>query len=264
MDGLETERTTRGPVPRSALKQSSLEAGNSMKTFQATTALQRGPSLAEQAYAAIQELIISGAITSETVLSENDLSRQLSISRSPLREAIRRLQDEGMLNESGPRGFSVPPITTRFVAQLYQVRRALEGEAALLARDIPSEEMNAVREMMERVLVDLSEGRSHSFADADAAFHNLYIHRCGNPMLLHLIARLQGPLARVRVFANPLHEHLRASVQEHLAALDAMATGKPELVQQAVVAHIDGISARLLSHLESSVPSSDSTTGRSN
>lgn len=223
-----------------------------MNTLQTTTALQRGPSLAEQAYAAIQDLIITGALTSESILSENDLSRRLSISRSPLREAIRRLQDEGMLNESGPRGFSVPPITTEFVAQVYQVRRALEGEAALLARDIPSSAIAEVRTTMQRVLVDISNGHSDSFAAADAAFHNLYISRCNNPMLLHLIERLQGPLARVRVFANPLHAHLRESVREHITALDAMEQGSPEDVQHAVIAHINGITGRLLRHIEGS------------
>ncbi|GAB2565016.1 GntR family transcriptional regulator [Leucobacter ruminantium] len=222
-----------------------------MSTLDAASALQRGPSLAEQAYAAIQELIISGVFTPQTVLSENDLARRLSISRSPLREAIRRLQDEGMLNESGPRGFSVPPITTEFVAHLYQVRRALEGEAAFLARNIPRDEIARVRRAMESIEADIAEGRSHSFAHGDAELHSLYIDRCGNPMLLHLIGRLQGPLARVRVFANPLHAHLRASIREHLAVLDAMEAEDPAALQRAVVRHIDGISERLLQHIES-------------
>lgn len=217
--------------------------------FPSSGALQRGPSLAEQAYFAIQDLIISGAITPETVLSENDLSRQLSISRSPLREAIRRLQDEGMLNQSGPRGFTVPPITSEFVTNLYQVRRALEGEAAGLAHDIPQSEVTRVRSLMEQLSRDLEAGRPHNFSEVDAEFHNLYIGRCGNPMLLHLIERLHGPLSRVRVFASPLHQHLQASVQEHFHALDAMETRDPDLLRSAVVDHIDGIANRLLRHI---------------
>lgn len=218
--------------------------------LQSAGALQRGPSLAEQAYNAIQDLIIAGVITPKTVLSENDLARQLSVSRSPLREAIRRLQDEGMLNDSGPRGFTVPAITSQFVAQLYQVRRALEAEAAFLARDIPKPEISRVRALMETVRMELANGTPHSFSEADFAFHNLYIERCGNPMLIHLIERLRGPLARVRAFASPLHEHLRKSIEEHLAALEAMETGKPEDVRDAVVRHIDGIAARLHNHLK--------------
>ena len=221
-----------------------------MSMFPTAEPVQRGPSLAEQAYTAIQDLIISGAITPETTLSENDLSRQLSISRSPLREAIRRLQDEGMLNQSGPRGFTVPPITTDFVSNLYEVRRALEGEAARLARNIPPEAVTDARMLMLRVLDDLEDGKSDRFSEADFAFHNLYIQHCGNPMLIHLIDRLQGPLARVRVFANPLHQHLRESVREHLVVLDEIELADPERLQQAVVAHIDGISSRLLHHIK--------------
>jgi DNA-binding GntR family transcriptional regulator len=221
-----------------------------MTTFQPGSALQRGPSLAEQAYDAIQDLIVSGTITPETILSENDLARQLSVSRSPLREAIRRLQDEGMLNESGPRGFSVPPITSEFVTQIYQVRRALEAEAAFLARDIPPAAIARVRALMEKVRSELAtDAPHHSFSEADFAFHDLYIERCGNPMLIHLIERLHGPLARVRVFADPLHEHLRASIDEHMVALDAMEARSPELLRDAVVQHIDGIAARLLRHI---------------
>jgi DNA-binding GntR family transcriptional regulator len=68
-------------------------------------------------------------------------------------------------------------------------------------------------------------------------------------MLIHLIERLHGPLARVRVFADPLHEHLRASIDEHMVALDAMEARSPELLRDAVVQHIDGIAARLLRHI---------------
>lgn len=220
-----------------------------MSTSHTASALQRGPSLAEQAYIAIQNLIVTEVFTPDTVLSENDLSRQLSISRSPLREAIRRLQDEGMLNSSGPRGFSVPPITTEFVAQLYHVRRALEGEAAYLARDISQEEIDQVRQMTHNVSDDIAAGRTESFGVADAALHSLYIDRCDNPMLLHLIGRLQGPLARVRAFANPLHAHLLDSMREHLLILDAAESGDPAALQRAVVQHIDGISKRLVDHI---------------
>lgn len=213
-------------------------------------AIRRGPSLAEQAYDTLARMIISGSIAPGAVLSENDLARQLAISRSPLREAIRRLQDERMLDESGPRGFSVPPITTEFVTDLYQVRRALEGEAARLARGIPASELRRARQQMREIAIELDKGNGSPFTESDFDFHNLFIGHSGNPMLVQLIQRLRGPIQRVRVFANPLIDHIHDSFHEHEVMLSAMEDGDSHALQVSTLAHIDGIASRLLQHID--------------
>lgn len=211
--------------------------------------LSRGPSLADQAYEALKRQIIEGVIAGNAVVSENELSRQLAISRSPLREAIRKLQDEMLLEESGPRGIRVPPISTKFVRDLYNLRRALEVEAARLADFPDSETMRRAWQRHDEVRVALCAGDSSLFTARDFEFHDLYIRACGNDLLITHIERLRGPVARVHAFANPLVDHIEVSASEHEKILRALDSKSRSELCRAVEAHVDGVAKRLAQYI---------------
>ena len=96
-------------------------------------AAQRGGGLAEQAYQAIRDAIQDGALTPGRRVPELDLCSWLKCSRTPVREALRRLQSEGMLQPSPGGGLAVAQHDLRAVAELYDLRESLEGTAAALA-----------------------------------------------------------------------------------------------------------------------------------
>ena len=213
-------------------------------------ALSRGPSLAEQAYETLKQQIIDGSIVANTVISENVLSRQLAISRSPLREAIRRLQDEKLLDPSGPRGVRVPSITAKFVRDLYNLRRALDVEAARLVEFPDEQTLLKARGRFDDVTAALSEGDTKPFTDADFEFHDLYIRACGNDLLIEHIERLRGPVQRVHAFAKPLFSHVKTSAEEHLDVLNALESKNRRKLCATVEAHIAGVAERLTKYIE--------------
>ena len=211
----------------------------------------RAASLAEQAYATLKRWILSGELDEDTVLSENDLSRRLSISRSPLREAIRKLQDEGLLAASGPRGFGITRISPDLIDQVYGVRLALETEAASHAHSIPADDLRRMRGIMEEIRPEVMAGRPERFTEIDFDFHDLFVRNCGNPLLISYIERLRGHIQRILVYSGKLDQHSILSFEEHMEILEAMEDQDQERIEATVRQHITGVRDRLRAAISS-------------
>ena len=197
------------------------------------------------AYATLKRWILSGQLDAETVMSENDLARRLSISRSPLREAIRKLQDEGLLAASGPKGFGIPPISLDLIDQVYGVRLALESEAAAHAAPIPEADLARMRQFMEEIRPEVMAGDAQRFTEVDFEFHDLFVRNCGNPLLISYIERLRGNIQRILVYSGQLEEHSIRSFEEHMDILEAMEAQDPARIEKTVRQHITGVRDRL-------------------
>ena len=211
----------------------------------------RAPSLAEQIHDTLRSWIIAGDLAPGDLVSENDLARRMSVSRSPLREAVRRLQEEGLLSSSEARGFRVPPLTAGLVSQVYGVRRALEGAAAEASAPFITDDdvadqtvkLAACRQAMDR-------GDYKPFSESDIEFHNAFIQHCANPMLLSHIERIRGQVQRIIVFAGQLPNHSERSAEEHADILVAAQTRDPALLRAAMESHIAKVASRLVAHME--------------
>ncbi|MFC4948132.1 GntR family transcriptional regulator [Pseudonocardia sp. GCM10023141] len=210
----------------------------------------RAPSLAEQAYETLREWIVAGDLAPAAPLSENDLARRFSISRSPLREAIRRLQDEKLLEPSGPRGFSVPPLGVELVRDVYGVRRALETAAAETADAIPPGEVGAMRDRLTMQAAEIRKGNLGPFNDGDFDFHDLYVAHCGNRLLIGHLHRLRGNIRRIIAYAGQFQGHTEASLEEHLVIMSAVEAGDTAVLRSAVDSHIRGVTDRLVATFE--------------
>ena len=222
-----------------------------MEEALSSVTLERGRTLAEQTCVQLRDMIVSGAIPANTMLSEYDLARRLAISRSPLREAVQQLKEEGLLESSGSRGLKVPPIDRQFVKNLYEVRHALEVKAASLA-PIPLDEkvLAEASEKMRLVRTALDSGDGGPFTAGDFDFHDLYIDRCGNPLLQKQIERIRINIRRVQIFANPLTAHIEASYDEHEQILRALEQGDREQLVLRVGEHINGVSERIMPYID--------------
>lgn len=209
----------------------------------------RAPSLAEQAYETLKQWVVAGDLTPGVPLSENDLARRFAISRSPLREAVRRLQDEGLLEPSGPRGFSVPPLSVELVRDVYGVRRALERAAAETAVAIPQDEVEAMRARLDEQVAEVRRGNLAPFNENDFAFHDLFVAHCGNRLLIAHLHRLRGNLQRIMTYAGQFQEHTEASCAEHLEIMAAIEAGDTGRLRDAVDVHVRGVTERLVATL---------------
>jgi DNA-binding GntR family transcriptional regulator len=208
----------------------------------------RAPSLADQTYEALKGWIVNGDLEPQTTLSENDLARRFAISRSPLREAIRQLQDEGLLEPSGPRGFSVPPLNVDLVRQVYGVRIALETEAAAHAH-VPPNELDDMTARLELIDAAIRAGDLAPFNASDFAFHDLFIQHSGNALLIKHIHRLRGNVQRIINFAGAFPSHTESSFAEHLVIFDAMKRDDQKALTESVRTHIGNVTKRVIDRL---------------
>ena len=193
----------------------------------------------DQAYARLREDIIDWRLEPGTVLAEVELSERLGVSRTPVREALGRLLAEGLVAAQGGRGVVVSAVSVLNIAQVFELRQALEQRLARLAangRDAGvfealAEEFRTAPALLERedredyyALVERLDGAM----DAAAA----------NPYLSAALRTVRPHLARVRRISQDNPERLVAAAREHLLIVEAIAAGDAELAASATHVHL--------------------------
>lgn len=209
-------------------------------------ALDRGgatrPTAVDRVVHLIREGIKRGRYAPGQRLPEVDLTRQLGVSRGPLREALSRLAAEGVLEIEPYRGAMVRRLTRRDVRNLYQVREVLEGQAAALAADRVHEGDHADR--LRAAVADMrswrgrSEPDAYSYMDANTAFHGLIVDLAGNQVLTDLMTQLRTNAFRlqlVNLMSAPARE---ASIREHELVAEAILAGDARAAEAAMRQHV--------------------------
>jgi DNA-binding GntR family transcriptional regulator len=185
---------------------------------------------------ALREAILDGSLPPSTWLREDDLAQQLRVSRTPVREALRRLSDEQLTVRSAHRGSMVAPMSLDDILAVYAVREALEGLAARMtaARQPPG---------VVKTLLDVHAKMTAAVEREDFAlarrlnfdFHRAMRDGTGNPYLQRFLVQVEHA---VRRFGNStLDEPGRAAevLLEHQQIIEAVAAGDPELAAQRAV-----------------------------
>jgi len=182
--------------------------------------------LSDRAYTQLKRLILSRPIGADEALSERGLATQLSMSRVPVREAIKTLESEGILIVLPRRGIHVRRLTIEQVCELYEIREALEGMAARLCAERGSHEaMRACRRKLER----LAQARpiDHpAIQRSSAAFHRMLFQLCGNAQLRDMYRAIEPQIAlNLRLTALHAHDRIEQAVHEHIAVAKAIEAG---------------------------------------
>lgn len=192
----------------------------------------------ERVYAALRDDIESGALSPGAVVAEVEQSARLGVSRTPLREALDRLEAEGLVEQRSPRVTVVAGLDLERIRDLFAVRRALEESAARLAAARPADDRVAFAELAAAFgRADATDDVAAYYArvarlDAaiEAAVANDFLARALQPVRAHL--------ARVRRLASDRPERLRASAGEHALIAQAIASGDPDLAAHATHIHL--------------------------
>jgi DNA-binding GntR family transcriptional regulator len=207
-------------------------------------ALARG-SRPEQVYARLRSLIVEGRVAPGTRIVETEIAERLGVSRTPVREALQRLQQEGyVIGAPGAQQarLTVAPLTRDDVHDLLGVIGALEGHAArgaALLDDGPRAELIAV---MRAANADFhragrADASDHSkLYDADERLHAAIVNASGGPRLKALHDAVKPQAERyIRMYISMLTSDIRASVEEHEALIAAIETGRATAAQEAVI-----------------------------
>lgn len=209
-----------------------LDAGDSQK-------------LSAVAYGAVLDMILRGTIAAGEPVTERLIAARLGMSRTPVREAVRRLEGEGTLERQRGGALIVRPYSMETFLHALAVRRLLEGEAARLAAGkIAPAVIAEARQRIARLRV---EGLGDAARRDDRDFHAAVAEASGNPVLASTIGDLRKRTAMFRLGRLP--ERVDQVCDEHLAIVAALAAGDGEAARTAMQTHIDNVRAHLLQRL---------------
>ncbi|HKU12418.1 GntR family transcriptional regulator [Sinomonas sp.] len=205
--------------------------------------------------AQLRRLIAEGALQPGAQLVEADIAKDLGVSRGPIREAIQRLTQEGLLLSIRNRGVFVAEFDDSDIRDIYEARTAVEKAAAGMLAD--GDHARAGAELLKRVeRMDKARaaGDETGVSEADIAFHERLVELAASPRLSKMHATL---LTETRMCLNRLqgrYDDESVRVAEHRGIAEAIRDGKRDLVMDRLDAHKDDAIARLLPAQEANSP----------
>jgi DNA-binding GntR family transcriptional regulator len=193
----------------------------------------------DRAYALLRDEILEWQLAPGTILGEVEQSTRLGISRTPLREALARLTADGLVETQAGRGLVVADASVDSVTELFEVRLALEQEAAALAarRRNPHVFEQFRREMADAATL-LADPRRHAYYDLVRRFDEAMDVAVQNAYLVTALRGLRTHLARIRRLAHDNPARLSAAASEHLLIIDAIIAGDESLARSATAVHL--------------------------
>lgn len=196
-------------------------------------------SLSEFAYTQILDLMLSGKVQAGTVLQERKLAEMLSISRTPVREALGRLEAESLVSRRQGRTLVVADVSVENYISLLDMRRILEVEAAARATGrVTVEQAEAVRRAIDDLVNVVQITAAHHWA-VDEMVHGTIAEAAGNPMVVSTIRDLRR---RTHIFNTSRIPHrLLPGASEHLDLLRAVSGNDPELSRRLMGQHLDNV-----------------------
>ncbi|MDD4568620.1 MAG: GntR family transcriptional regulator [Tepidanaerobacteraceae bacterium] len=195
--------------------------------------------LRDLVFSAMREAILNGRLKPGERLMEVQMAEEMGVSRTPVREAIRKLELEGLVVMVPRKGAYVAGLTLKDVADVFEIRGSLEGLAAALAAErITDEEIKN----LDRVLKDISsageKGDIETIIKKDVEFHQVLFKSSRNERLAQIINNLKEQIDRFRAqsFNNPAR--LKSVILEHKRILDAIKQGDTENAEKLAKEHI--------------------------
>ena len=214
--------------------------------------LDTGTSFAKEAYAALKRAITAIDIydhPGEVRLDERRLSEGLGVSRTPIREAMTLLEQEGFVRTRPRRGIYVVKKTKREIVEIITVMAALESMAARLAAERASDaEIAELHELMDRFRSGNDGARLDEYSDANIAFHQAIIKMSGCALLADMTENLFIHMRAIRKIT--IHQENRAarSIIDHMRIIEALERRDPELAERLAREHTLGLAQHVEAH----------------
>lgn len=211
------------------------------------------PKLSDEAFATLREAIISGLLPPGTRLVEQELAKQLGISRVPIREAIQQLADEGLVVKEPRRGAYVQPYSEEELEEIYSLRIVLERfviERVMANWSI--EAKTQLQAIVEAMVQAAEAGDKLQVSQLDTKFHETLWDLANNNLLLEVVSGLRVRIIRFLTEANTTisPDELNAHAETHQSVLDALSNGNVEAAKTRITEHILGGKKRIKAYYQ--------------
>ncbi len=204
-------------------------------------------SLEEKVYLSLEEQIISQKLRPGEAVTEMKLSRELGVSRTPVREALQRLDREGLIKLIPNKGAVVLGISEQDLIDIYKIRMRLEGLAARIAAE--KKDVEFCRQLGDNIDLTgfyMSKGDIEKVKDLDSEFHDIIYRCCESRMLGKTLSELHRYIASYRKLSLAASGRIDRSLAEHKEIYDAIASGNTDAADELMSKHVERALENLL------------------
>ena len=199
----------------------------------------------------LREAIRSGILKPGERIMEIQLAEELGVSRTPVREAIRKLELEGYVVMMPRRGTYVASMSIRDINEIFEIRTALESLSNGLAADhITDDELEHLQRLLVIIGGYIKEGNIEKIVETDIEFHDLMYHAARNERLVGIISNLRDQLTRFRTLSMSYPGRLEETLEEHRMIVEAIASGDRKAASRAAERHMENSEKTLLKAME--------------
>ncbi len=196
-------------------------------------------SLVDRVYLDIQKRILEDVWPTGHRALEQELAEELGVSRTPVREALIRLERDGLVEVIPRHGMRVLPISPSDIQEIYQILTSLESLAVELAasRNLSAKELEPMDRASQEMKAAYELSDIKAWALADERFHCQLVSLSGNHILIEVVGNFWGRAHRARMAMLALRNNTENSTQEHIRIVDAIRDGDGPLARKTLEAH---------------------------
>lgn len=210
------------------------------------TQLRKPMDLNEWAYITIKEMILKNEYTAGEQIHIEELTKTLQVSRTPVREALLRLQADGLVDVFPHVGYFVRGISRTDFHDVFELRCLIECYTAEHAAiTMSDEQVKMLKEIHACSTREIEADNLDAFNQYEIEFHNSLITHSGNQQIIKVMANISDQIIRGRIIALKSQENVRLSNQEHLKIIRAIEIHNPKKANIAMAEHIQRVEARL-------------------
>jgi DNA-binding GntR family transcriptional regulator len=207
--------------------------------------------LRELVFESLREAIIGGQLRPGERMMEIQLAEEMGVSRTPVREAIRKLELEGLVVMIPRKGAYVAGLSLKDIADVFEIRRAVEGLAAELATErITDEELEKLERYLVIIAEQIEEGDLNKVVETDTEFHTLLYEASRNQRLIQIINNLREQIQRFRMTSLAYPGRMRSALEEHRKIVEAISSRDGEQARLMAQDHIENAENSMMSMIQ--------------
>ncbi|MGB9814273.1 MAG: GntR family transcriptional regulator [Thermovenabulum sp.] len=210
-----------------------------------------GYSLRNRIYQHLKNAILNGVYKPGESLIELKVARELGVSRTPVREAIRQLELEGLVSSIPNKGVIVEGVTEKDVEDIYTIRKMIEGLAARWAAEkITPEQLKELKDVLDLMEFYTQKGEIDKVSELDTQFHDIIFRACQSRPLESVLSHFNHFIQRARLVSIKSIGRAQVSLEEHKKIYEALEKRDPEEAEKAMINHVEKAKMNLTPYLK--------------
>ena len=217
------------------------------RTTRAKPATESTTTFQEHAYDFVKAQIMNLDLKPGAYVTDSQVAEELDISRTPVREALRRLEQEGLLVSQARRGWKIYTLSLEDIHEIFDIKETLEGLIARRAAECQDEELQgALRESIVRMNAAAEADDPDAWQEADSQLHEVIFTMGANERAASVIRNLNDQWHRVRIGFVAMQGRIERSNPEHEAIVESILAGDGEQAEQLMRAHLNNVRQELV------------------